>query len=426
MNTLLIKSILLDGETRDILIEGLRFRSIAPHLDAAATRTIDGSGMAIVPPFYNTHTHAAMTSMRGYADDIELFTWLQNHIWPTEKHITPDDVYHFSRLAILEMIRTGTVFFNDMYWHALATVRAVEEMGVRAAIGRMFIESSPGVVTERNAKENAALEALRPTLSGRIQLTFAPHAIYTVSGQTLRAIAEEARMKDELIHIHASETETEVADCIKAHGMTPVAWLDACGMLTPKTILAHAIHLAADDISRIRDRGCVIAHMPCSNFKLASGQFRFHDVAEQNGCCVTIGTDGCASNNNLSMLDEMKFAALSAKGEAYLPTAAPAKTVFDCATRHGAEAFGIDAGVIAEGKLADALLIDLRHPLMVPCHNLISNLVYSADSSCIDTVICDGRVLMENKIVPNERAIIRSGVDAVAGIVHKRNEASGS
>ncbi|MCL2105006.1 MAG: amidohydrolase [Kiritimatiellaeota bacterium] len=419
MNTLLIQHILLDGEPRDILIEGSRFKSIAPRLDTVAAHTIDGSGMAIVPPFYNTHTHAAMTSMRGYADDIELFAWLQNHIWPAEKHITPDDVYHFSRLAILEMIRTGTVFFNDMYWHALATVRAVEEMGVRAAIGRMFIESSPGVVTERNARENAALEALRPTLSGRIQLTFAPHAIYTVSGQTLRTISEEARAKDAFIHIHASETEAEVADCIKAHGMTPVAWLDACGMLTPKTILAHAIHLTTDDIARIRDCRCVIAHMPCSNFKLASGQFRFHEVAEQNGCCVTIGTDGCASNNNLSMLDEMKFAALSAKGEARLPTAAPAKMVFDCATRHGAEAFGIDAGVIAEGKLADALLIDLRYPLMAPCHNLISNLVYSADSSCIDTVICDGRVLMENKAIPSERDIIAAAQDACRSLFER-------
>jgi 5-methylthioadenosine/S-adenosylhomocysteine deaminase len=190
--------------------------------------------------------------------------------------------------------------------------------------------------------------------------------------------------------------------------MTPIAWLDTCGMLTPKTILAHSIHLTKDDITLIRDRGCVIAHMPCSNLKLASGQFRFHEVAEQNGCRVTIGTDGCASNNNLSMLDEMKFAALSAKGETHSPTAAPAKTVFDCATRHGAEAFGIDAGVIAEGKLADALLIDLQHPLTVPCHNLVSNLVYSADSSCIDTVICDGRVLMENKIIPNERDILEA------------------
>ena len=408
MKTLLIQQALLNGTPHDILIEGSRFKAIAPRLDVTAARTIDASGKAIVPPFYNTHTHAAMTGMRGYADDLELFTWLREHIWPTEKHITPDDAYHFSRLAILEMIRTGTVFFNDMYWYARSAVRAAEEMGVRAAIGRMFIESSPGVVTEWNVKENEALEALKPSLPERIRLTFAPHAIYTVSGQTLRAVAEEARAKNEFIHIHASETQAEVADSMKAHGMTPIAWLDACGMLTPKTILAHAIHLTRDDITLIRDRGSVIAHMPCSNFKLASGQFRFHEVAEQNACRVTLGTDGCASNNNLSMLEEMKFAALSAKDETHLPTAAPAQTIFDCATRHGAEAFDIDAGTIAEGKLADALLIDLRHPLMVPCHNLISNLVYSADSASIDTVICDGNILMENTTIPGEREIIDS------------------
>ena len=410
MNTLLVQHVLLNGETRDILIEGPRFKAIAPRLDVTAAHTVDGTGKAIVPAFYNAHTHAAMTSMRGYADDIELFAWLQEHIWPFEKHICADDVYHFSRLAVLEMIRTGTVFFNDMYWYGPATVRAVEEMGIRAAIGRMFIESSPGVVTERNVRENEALEALVPSLSGRVQLTFAPHAVYTVSGQTLRMAAEAARAKDGLIHVHASETRAEVEDCLNAHGMTPVAWLDACGMLTPKTILAHAIHLTQEDIVLIRDRDCVLAHMPCSNFKLASGQFRFREVAE-SGCRVTLGTDGCASNNNLSMLEEMKFAALSAKGQAHVPTAAPAQAVFDSATRLGAEAFGIDAGVIAEGKLADALLIDLRHPLMVPCHNLTSNLVYSADSSCIDTVICDGRVLMENKTVPNERDIIEAAQD---------------
>ena len=411
MNTLLIRQVLFDGEPRDVLIEGRRFKAIAPRLDVTAAQVIDGRGKAIVPPFYNTHSHAAMTGMRGFADDLELFVWLQQHIWPTEKFITPDDVYHFARLAILEMIRTGTVFFNDMYWYAPATVRAVEEMGVRAAIGRMFIESSPGVVAEQNVRENEALEAIRPTLSGRVQLTFAPHAIYTVSGQTLGRVAEEARAKDEFIHIHASETLQEVEDSIKAHGMTPIAWLDACNMLTPKTVLAHSIHLTKDDITLIRDRGCIISHMPCSNFKLASGQFRFHEVAEQGGCRVTLGTDGCASNNNLSMLEEMKFAALSAKDETHTPTAAPALTVFDCATRNGAAAFGIDAGVIAEGKLADALLVDLWHPLMVPCHNLISNLVYSADSSCIDMVICDGRVLMAGKTVPGERDILESAQD---------------
>ena len=417
MNTLLIRQVLLDGAPRDVLIEGSRFKAIAPRLDVPAARTIDGRGKAIVPPFYNTHTHAAMTSMRGFADDIELFAWLQKHIWPFEEHITADDVYHFSRLAILEMIRTGTVFFNDMYWYAQSTIRAAEEMGVRAAVGRMFIEASPGVVTARNIAENAALEALRPGLSSRVQLTFAPHAIYTVSGQTLRAVAEEARAKGDYIHTHASETRQEVQDSLNAHGMTPIAWLDACGMLTPKTVLAHAVHLTPDDITLIRACGCILAHMPCSNLKLTSGQFRFHEVAEQRGCRVTLGTDGVASNNNLSMLEEMKFAALSGKGEAHLPTAAPAKAVFDCATRHGAEAFGIDAGVIAEGKLADALLIDLCHPLMVPCHNLISNLVYSADSACIDTVICDGRVLMENKTVPNERDIIAAAQDTCRNLV---------
>jgi len=415
--SILIKHVTLNGVLCDVYIENNRFKTIAAHIKCEADSTINGEGKAILPAFYNTHNHAAMTSMRGYADDIDLFPWLKNHIWPFESCITEEDVYQCSRLAILEMIRGGTVFFNDMYWFSVATVRAVEEMGIRAAVGRLFIESSPGIILDQNTRENERLEAMEASLSSRVILTYAPHAIYTVSGKTLSKVAEQAKAGHDFIHIHASETELEVANCFKDHGMSPIAWLDTCGMLGPRTILAHCVHLSIEDIALIRQRECIIAHNPTSNHKLASGRFRFHDVVQDAGCHATIGTDGVASNNNLSMLEAMKFAALSAKDQSKKATVAPANLIFDCATRNGAEAFNIHAGVIEEGRLADALLVDLYHPTMVPNHHLISNMVYAADTSCIDTVICDGRILMANKVIPGERDVIVAAQQSIAGIL---------
>jgi 5-methylthioadenosine/S-adenosylhomocysteine deaminase len=420
--SILIKQVIHNGAPCDVLIEGNRFKKIAPHIDCVADQILDGRHKAILPAFYNTHNHAAMTSMRGYADDIDLFPWLKNHIWPFEACITSEDVYHCTRLAILEMIRGGTVFFNDMYWFSTSTVRAVEEMGIRAAIGRLFIESSPGVILDGNLKENEALEALASSASSRITLTYAPHAIYTVSGKTLCMISERAKAENAFIHIHASETEREVSNSHKDHGMSPIAWLDRCGMLGPKTILAHCVHLAVEDINLIRERGCIIAHNPISNLKLASGRFRFQEVIEESKCRITLGTDGVASNNNLSMLDTMKFAALSAKDQSRNATVAPAHVIFDTATLKGAEAFNIQAGTIAERRLADAILVDLCQPAMVPNHHLISNMVYAADTSCIDSVLCDGRLLMHNRIIPGEQDIIEAAQRAIAGILERLNQ----
>ncbi|WP_294503355.1 amidohydrolase [uncultured Victivallis sp.] len=406
MNTLLIQRVRLDGKETDILIEGNRITRIAPEIAPGDARVIDGSGKAVIPPFYNTHTHAAMTLLRGYADDMELFTWLNDYIWPAEGRLTGEEIYAGTRLALLEMIRSGTVFFNDMYWYQPDAIRAVEEMGMRAAIGLLYISGSDGAVLERNRKCNEELLAWNGGDSGRIQVAHAPHAVYTVSEEVLRRVAQEAQIDGHVIHIHASETAREVEECVAAHGMTPIAYLDSLGILGPRTVLAHAVHLSDEDIEIIRERGAYISHCPCSNFKLASGQFRYRRVVEMGSCRFTIGTDGCASNNNLSMLEEMKFAALSAKNESGSPTAGRDGDIFRAATRTGAEAFGIDAGIIAEGKLADLVLVDLDNPLLVPDFNLTANLVYSADSSCIDTVVCDGRILMENRKISGEAEIL--------------------
>lgn len=420
-STLLLKNIQLEGECCDILIEGNRIRQIAAGISHPADRVLDGGGrLAAVPPFFNVHTHAAMTLLRGYADDMELFTWLNDYIWPAEARLTPEDIYHGTRLAILEMIKTGTVFFSDMYWHQKEAIRAAVEMGVRAAIGLLYIAGPDGQLLERNRRANAELLELVPALPDRITVTHAPHAIYTVPEPLLREVAATAAADGRYIHIHASETAREVEECRAAHGgMPPIAYLDSLGLLGEKTILAHCVHLTDEDIRLIRERRAVIAHMPCSNMKLCSGCFRFYDAFERGGCRVAIGTDGCSSNNNLSMLDEMKFAALSAKNQSGLPTSGRDGDIFTLATRAGAEAFGIDSGVIAEGKLADILLVDLDNPLLIGDYNLTANLVYSADSSCLDSLICDGRILMENRRVPGEAEILENARRVCRKIGHR-------
>ena len=402
--SILIQNIRIGNEIADIAIEGNSISRIAVGITGNFEKIIDGSGKLAVPPFYNTHGHAAMTLFRGIADNLELFDWLFNHIWPAEEHLTEQSVYAGTKLAILEMIKTGTVFFNDMYFYPQATIRAAEEMGIRANIGMISADRTPPEKREKYRRHNDMIWERRKDFSGRIQLSIAPHAIYTVTEETLLSAAEHSRK--ERIHIHLAETKQEVEDCKREHnGMTPVQYLDHLGVLTDQTLCAHSIHLSDEDIDILSARRAILSYMPCSNYKLSSGKFRFRKTMD-SGCRVTFGTDGCASNDTLSMFDEMKFGAFSARNEQEQPTKCSAEEIFRCATKNGAEAFGINGGEIKEGKAADLLLIDLNTPMMVADHDLISNLVYAADSSCVDTVICDGRILMQNRIVPGEREII--------------------
>lgn len=396
--SLLIKNATLNGDLTSCLIEDGIFTQIAPAIEAPeGAETLDARGDYILPPFYNCHTHSPMNLLRGYADDMELFKWLSEHIWPAEAKLTPADIRRGSAMSADEMIKSGTVFFNDMYWNGEETLAVAAETGLRAVIGTCIIEEKPGVVNPRCIesleKTKAAYAALPADAKRRIKLSYAPHAIYTVSGETLASIAEKARAEDAFIHVHAAETKGEFDDCLKAHGMTPVAWLDKCGILTRKTLLAHCVHLTDDDMALIAERGAVISHQPCSNYKLCSGQFDYKNAVEKHHCRFTIGTDGCASNNNLSMFDEMKFAALNAKIASGDPACGKAADIFDAATRGGAETFGIDGGRIVLGAVGDAMLIRRDATQVTPCHNLVSNLVYAADTSCVSAVICDGKVL---------------------------------
>ena len=389
----------------DVAIQGNLITGIAPNIDGVFDTVIDGRGKYLTAPFYNTHCHAAMTLLRGIADNLELFDWLNNYIWPAENNLTAEAVCIGTKLAILEMIKSGTVFFNDMYFFPEATLKAVEEMGVRAAIGMIAIDTTSPEKIAQYARDNQALWENRAAYSDRIQLTLAPHAIDTVHEKSLRAIAERSVAENLPVHIHLSETAYEVDQCYAERGISPVKYLDNLGLLSERTIAAHTVHLSDEDIELLAERKVSVAYMPCSNYKLSSGRFRFRSLMDA-GVRVTFGTDGCASNDNLSMFDEMKFGALGAKNERSSSTACSVEEIYRAATASGAEAFKINAGTIAPGKLADVMLIDLDSPMMVADHNLTSNLVYSADSSVVDTVICNGRVLMQNRIVPGEKEIV--------------------
>ncbi len=405
--SILIKNGQLNGTATDVLINGNLIAEIAADIDSAGHTIIDASGKAILPGLINGHTHAAMTLFRGYGDDMELYDWLNNKIWPVEAKLTETDVYWGTKLACLEMIKSGTTCFNDMYWHWDGTAKAVDEMGIRAFVGGVFIDLFDTDKAQEQQEMSEAIFAKRDTVSNRIKFTLAPHAIYTVSEDSLRWIKAFADTHDLLIHTHVSETAKEVEDCIDQHSVRPVEYLEKLGFLGPNLVIAHAIWLNAKEIEILGEYNVKVVTNPCANMKLASGAFPFTEV--QNGnITIGIGTDGVGSNNNLDLFEEMKFVALGEKLRTLEPTAAPATEIFECATRNGAQILGLNCGSVEEGKLADLILVDLTDPTLSPGHNLISDAVYSANGSVVDTVICDGELLMQNRNIDGEEEIIEN------------------
>ena len=406
--SILIRQVLIPGQgIKDILIEGNVISAIGDAIQAVQENVIDGRNLAALPGFVNAHTHAGMTLMRGYADDLPVQEWLEQKIWPLENKLTEEDVYWGTKLACLEMIKTGTTFFNDMYWHFHATAQAVEEMGIRAVISAVSIDLFDEDRARQQRQLNEQLFRESQKYSGRIQFGLGPHAIYTVSPRSLRWNRDFAEANGCLIHTHLSETREEVQDCLNKHGQRPARYLQKIGFLGTNVIAAHCIWLDDEEIRILKDYDVKVVHNPTSNMKLSSGTFPYRKFRKA-GISISLGTDGCASNNNLDMLEEMKFASVVEKMFDQDPTVMPAQEAFEMATKNGAEAFGLNAGEIAVGKLADIVLIDLRHPSLVPNHNLISNLVFSANGSVVDTTICDGKILMRHKQVAGEDEIIEN------------------
>ncbi|MBN2805287.1 MAG: amidohydrolase [Prolixibacteraceae bacterium] len=415
--SILIKNIELNKVKKDILIINNTISKIDIDINYKADKIIDGSRKAAVPGMTNGHTHAAMTLMRGYADDMPLMPWLQQKIWPLEANLTEEDVYWGAKLACLEMIKTGTTLMVDMYHHFPATAKAVDEMGIR---GMLTFAGFDFNQPDKAARYKETVQHYLHTMSrysNRLKFAMGPHAIYTVSTGLLKWIRDFASHNGLKIQSHLSETPGEVEESLKTFGKTPAQYLESIGFLDNDVSFAHCIYLSDEDIQILADHGCQVVHNPASNMKLASGnRFRFADI-QKAGIPISIGTDGTSSGNNLDMYEAMKLAALNGKVAWNDPTLWTAEETFSCATEVAETLTGFKTGKIEEGYLADLCLVNLNVPEMVPNFNLVSNLVYSANGNVVDTVICDGKVLMENRLVPGEQEIMENAALAAEKLV---------
>ena len=406
--SILIKNVLHQDKLTDVLIEGNRIARIASGISApVGAEVLDGTDKAIIPGFINTHTHASMTLFRGYGDDLPLMTWLEDYIWPVEAQMTAHDVYVGARLACLEMLRSGTTCFLDMYMHPLETAKAVEEMGLRAHLSYTLFDQGNAERAELDRKRSYEYFDRFKELSDRITFTLGPHAIYTVSGEQLQFCHQFAQEHNVKIHLHLSETKGEIDECVRQHGLTPVRYLEKLGILSEHLVLAHVVWIDDEEMDLLAKYNVSVVHNPASNLKLASGYAFKYEEMKRRGIRIGIGTDGCSSSNNLDMVVAMKLASFLGKGWRFDSTACKADDIFASATSVGADILGIPAGRVEEGALADVCLVDLNTPELVPLNSLTSNLVYATSgSSCVDTVIVDGRILMRDKYVPGQEAII--------------------
>jgi 5-methylthioadenosine/S-adenosylhomocysteine deaminase len=416
---LLITNVAVNGKPVDIFIDdsetiaGIGENERKKH-KGEAEFIIDGDGAIALPGLVNTHTHAAMTLLRGYADDMILQDWLTQKIWPLEAHLKGDDVYWGTRLACTEMIRSGTTAFNDMYFFMEETARAVEQSGIRAVLSYGFIDLFDAGKREQEIKATQNLAAqIRNMKNPRIKSAVGPHAIYTVSKEGLAWCAEFARKQKTGIHIHLSETEKEVNDCITRYGKRPSVLLEECGILTPNTVAAHCCWLDEAECRLLGNYGVSVSHNPVSNMKLATNRAMPYPDLLGAGTNICLGTDGCASNNNLDMFEEVKVAALLQKFYWNSPTVLPAPEALLMATVNGAKALGFGTGTLSVGAPADIILVSVHTTCNTPLHHPASNLVYSCNGGAVETTICDGRVLMLEREIPGEAAV-REGASRAA------------
>jgi 5-methylthioadenosine/S-adenosylhomocysteine deaminase len=410
--SLAVRDARLDGERVGLRVEDERIAAVGPDVaPAAGDDVLDAAGMALMPGLVNGHTHAAMTLMRGYGDDLPLMQWLQDRIWPTEAKLTADDVYWGTRWACVEMIRSGTVRFWDMYWQPEAVARAVQDAGVRAAVALPLVDGmNPDKSDALRADAERSLDALAGA-GARVTPTLGPHAIYTVSEKSLHWIAELSDERDLPVHIHLSETETEVHDCVAAHGVRPAQYLDRIGLLTPRTLLAHGVWLDDVELALVGERGATVVTNPVSNLKLAVGGVFPYAKARERAIPVGLGTDGAASNNALDLFQDVKYLALVQKHATRDPAAMPATEAWAVATGQRAPLLG-QSGRVAVGEPADFLLVRLDAPELTP-GDITANLVYAASGAVVDTTVVAGRVLMRAGEIGDE-AEVRQGALASA------------
>lgn len=408
MKSILLNNVTLGGVCSDILISDDKIAAIGEcgsfefPQDA---EVVECSGKTAVPGFINMHTHAGMAMMRGVGEDISFHAWL-DRIWEVEKNLSDEYVYHATKVACLEMVKTGTTTFNDQYWFMPMAYKAAIELGIRPSLSYVILDRNDPEESERQKVQCQQMYEWAAKWGNEASFMISIHAIYSVREEMIVWAADFARSHGLKIHVHVSETRKEVEDCLAQHGMSPVEYLDKLGILGPDVIAAHTLWLSDKDVEILGRRGVTCVHNVNSNLKLASGYKFMYNELRDAGANICLGTDGCASSNNLDMLETMKTAAMIQKAWRDDPSAMPLDELMAMTTSNAAKALGIDAGRIEVGALADILLVDTDSYHFLSSGSFEANLVYSAHSDSIDSVICGGRFVMKNRIVPGEKEIL--------------------
>ena len=379
-----------------IVIEGPRIVQIgnSSEMGEAFERVIEGEGKLVMPGLVDAHTHLAMVLFRGFADDLPLREWLEEEIWPAERELTPEEIYWASLLGCAELLRSGVTAFADMYFYMDEVARAARESGLRALLAYGMIAKDEARAEQELERGLELVEGWHGAADGRIRVAFGPHAPYTCGETLWERTVELAKQHGLMIHTHLAETASEVEEFKQGHGITPVEWLARLGVFAVPVLAAHCVHLDGGDLDILAEHDVQVVHNPSSNMKLGSGIAPVGKLLER-GINVALGTDGAASNNDLDMWEELRLAALLAKvgGD---PTALPAPAALKLATTNGARALGLGEGGLREGAVADLIILNLNSSHLTPQYNLVSNLVYAAHAGDVETVIIDGKIVMED------------------------------
>lgn len=408
-----MKNIGLDGVVSDICIKDGRFAGICPSGEDLSgcicpedkVEVVECRGKEALPGFVNMHTHAAMSLMRGVGEDMVFHDWI-DRIWQIEKSVDDEYVYWATKAACLEMIKSGTTSFNDHYWHPSAGCRAAVECGLRPMISLVAIDKNDAREAERQKELCIRLYEESQSWAGDAVMAVGFHAIYSVSENLIVWCSDFARKHNLRLHIHLSETRGEVNDCMALHGVSPVKYLADLGVLGPNVIAAHTLWLSDEDVELLGKYKVSCVHNINSNLKLSSGyRFRYNELRDA-GANVCMGTDGCASSNNLDMLETLKTSAMVQKAWRDDPLAMPLDELLAAATINGGKAMGLNIGEIKVGNEADMMIVDTNSVRFISPAPFLANFVYSAHSDCIDSLICKGRFLMRGRKVKDEDEII--------------------
>jgi len=406
----------------DVLVDQAEGTIVEVGDDLTGDETLDVDGCLVMPGLVNAHTHAAMTLLRGIADDKPLDAWLQEDIWPVEAELTAEDVRAGTELAAVEMIKSGTTAFADMYFHVPEVAAAVETAGVRARLGHgaVTVGKDEGDAVADNEESVEVAREFDGAADGRIRTAYMPHSLTTVGEEYLREFVGQAREAGVPVHFHANETTDEVDPIVDERGVRPLEYADDVGLLEPEDFLAHGVHTDADEIELLAERGASVVHCPASNMKLASGMAPVQAMRDA-GVTVALGTDGAASNNDLDLFDELRDAAMLGKLATGDAAAVPAEAAVEMATAGGARALGFDSGRIEAGANADLAVVDFSAPHLTPVHDYVSHLAYAATGSDVRHTVCDGEVLLRDReVLPLDEAAVRERAAARAATVAER------